>query len=208
MRVAALSSFGKDSLYAIYKYGMVDVIIVTEIEFPRISPHILNFHIAELASKYMGIPLRKVKLRKGKEKEDLVSELQNFDKVIAGNIFLEEHRQWLEDVASKAGVDYEEPLWNYDTQKLLLEIISAGFEPLIVGLDPEKIDKKYLGKILDGKVAEYIFSLDIDPCGEYGEYHTMAINAPMYARRIDVDGGDIFFKNGYGLFKAKISKNP
>ena len=112
---------------------------MTDITFPRESPHILNYEIARIASERMGVELRRVKLRKGSEKEDLAKALVDMDRVIAGNIFLEEHRQWLEDVANMGGVDYRELLWNYDTSELLKDVISAGFEPLIVGVDTKKM---------------------------------------------------------------------
>ncbi len=208
MKTAALCSFGKDSLFAIYKYGKVDEIIMTDITFPRPSPHILNYEIAKIAAGRMGVNLKRVKLRKGKEKDDLAEALSDMDKVIAGNLFLEEHKIWLEDVAKMAGVDYEEPLWNYDTKKLLRDIISAGFEPLIVGIDTRKIGREYLGKILTGEIAEEFINMDIDPCGEYGEYHTMVLNSPLYKKRIEIGGGEIIEHDEYALFKARVSESP
>ncbi len=207
MKVAALSSFGKDSLFAIHKYGKVDAIIFTEINFPRPSPHILNYRIAEKAAEHMSVYLKKVKLRKGKEKEDLARALQNFDMVIAGNVFIEEHRKWLESVAKIAGIDYDEPLWGYDTEKLLFDIIKEGFEAIIVGVDTKKLDVSYLGKILNEEIAENILQRDVEPCGEFGEYHTMVINSPLYRRKIDICGGASFVQDGYGFFKARICED-
>ncbi len=208
MKTAALCSFGKDSLFAIYKYGKVDRIIMTDITFPRPSPHILNYEIAKIAAERMGVKLRRVKLRKGFEKEDLANALIDMDRVIAGNIFLEEHKQWLEEVANMAGVDYREPIWNYDTSQLLRDVISAGFEPLIVGVDTKKMGMEFLGKIIDEEMAESILNLDIDPCGEYGEYHTMVLNSPLYSKRIEIDGGERIVQDGYGLFKARVRESP
>jgi diphthine-ammonia ligase len=207
MKVVALTSFGKDSLYASYLYGKVDLFLMNELNFPRPSPHVVNIEIAKEIAKSIGVPMKKIKLRKGHEKEDLANFLSQYDKVIAGNIFLEEHRKWLESVSKMAGVNYEEPIWGMKTESLLKRIISDGFEAMIVGIDTTKLPPDLLGKIIDEEVAEIIIESGIDPCGEYGEYHTMVLNSPMHRWRVDVEEERRYDYGGYAILKARVCKS-
>jgi len=207
MKVVALTSFGKDSLYASYLYGDVDLFLMNELSFPRPSPHVVNIDVAREIAKSIGIPMKMIKLRKGREKEDLANFLSQYDKVVAGNIFLEEHREWLESVAYMAGVDYEEPIWGMNTEELLRRIVAEGFEAMIVGLDTKKLPSELLGRVIDEEVAEIIIESGVDPCGEYGEYHTMVLNSPLHRWKIRVEEESRNDYGGYAILKARV-RNP
>ena len=40
------------------------------------------------------------------------------------------------------------------------------------------------GRLLDGEAAQLIKSAGIDICGENGEYHTLAVDGPIFKRRL------------------------
>jgi diphthamide synthase (EF-2-diphthine--ammonia ligase) len=67
MRVA-LSSGGKDSIYAIMKSGNVDFVVVFMYEFPRPNPHIVNIGKTIETHLKMGLPVIVKTLRRGFEK--------------------------------------------------------------------------------------------------------------------------------------------
>lgn len=55
-----------------------------------------------------------------------------------------------------------------DTTALALGFIAAGFEAVLVGVDPRRLDPSFAGRRFD---AELLADLppEVDPCGENGE---------------------------------------
>jgi diphthine-ammonia ligase len=48
------------------------------------------------------------------------------------------------------------------------------------------MDDHWLGKQIDGAFAEEMEKRGIDVCGEYGEYHTLVVDGPIFNRRIEI----------------------
>lgn len=185
MRVAFLSG-GKDSYYAVYRAGIgVDVGLVLVYEFPRPSPHTLNLGKTVETILLMGIPTVVVKLRKGKEFEETVEVLKRMgvDTIIAGDVYIEEHLNYMEKLAKEVGAKLLEPLWGSDPVDLLYKELGSGIKPFVIGCR-ESISH-WLGRYLDVKtVDEFIENLKrmgMDPLGEHGEYHTIVVNGPLHA---------------------------
>jgi diphthamide synthase (EF-2-diphthine--ammonia ligase) len=45
--------------------------------------------------------------------------------------------------------------------------------------------EKFLGRILSHEIVEELQSIDVDPCGENGEFHTLVLNCPLFKKRIE-----------------------
>ena len=56
---------------------------------------------------------------------------------VFGDIFLDDHRHWVERVCSEAGCDALEPLWGEATDRLLEETIAAGIRAHVCTVRPE-----------------------------------------------------------------------
>ncbi|MFQ5712287.1 MAG: hypothetical protein ACE5GD_11000, partial [Candidatus Geothermarchaeales archaeon] len=132
--------------------------------------------------------------------------------VIAGDIFVEEHRKWLESICDQVGIKCLEPLWDLDTEKLLREEVRIGLRPMIVGVDTGLIDTSWLGKILNQELVEEFISLaknvGMDPCGEYGEYHTLVLEGPPLNKVVKVRMKYFDIIDHYGLLTlSKLETN-
>ena len=70
-----------------------------------------------------------------------------------------------------------EPLKGLDTLELLMEYFKIDLQFMIIGIRDEELDPKWLGEIITRQNFEEfltdVLSREIDPCGEYGEYHTL-----------------------------------
>ena len=70
-----------------------------------------------------------------------------------------------------------EPLKGLDTLELLMEYSKIDLQFMIIGIRDEELDSKRLGEIITRQNFEEfltdVLSRRIDPCGEYGEYHTL-----------------------------------
>ena len=188
MRAAALFSGGKDSIYAIYvaeKQGYkVDHLISLIPSLPRPSPHAANLQCLTLLADSMKKHLTIIDYRQNGER--LVRELKrlNIDALIAGDIAVEQHITHLKKVCESAGVDLLEPLYGMNTHVLLNEMLRLGFKAIIVGVDTQRVNEKWLGFTLSAESANLFLDQNksIDPVGENGEYHTIVTECPLYSK--------------------------
>lgn len=199
MKGAAFFSGGKDSVYAIMKAkecGIpVDVLIFSVYDFPRPSPHFVNFKIVESIAQEMGLPLVVNRMKKGEEVKrtsDLLEEL-GVSHIVTGDIFAA-HLQWFSGICAPLQISYHTPLLldgTKDSRAVILDELALGIRPLLVHVDGSRLPKEYLGKVIDRRLIERI-SKTSDPCGENGEYHTLAIGFPMMGRSIIVEDSEQF----------------
>ena len=188
MEAAALFSGGKDSIYAIYlaeKQGYkVDHLICLIPSLPWPSPHAANVQCLTMLADSMKKHLAIIDYREGEE--GLVQELKRLkiNALIAGDIAVEQHVTHLKKVCGSAEATLLEPLFGMNPLALLNEMLSLGFKAIIVGVDTQRLDEKWLGFILSAETANLFLSQNknIDPLGENGEYHTIVTECPLYSK--------------------------
>lgn len=185
---AGLFSGGKDSLYAIYlaeKRGVkVEHLICLIPSFPVPSPHVENIEALRFIADSMLRKLTIVDLHKGVDEFVKVLRSFNVNILVAGDVYIEEHRSWLEQICSKANINLLEPLFGRDTSKLLKEIVNSGFKATIIGVDTRSLGDEWLGFTLNKETAVAFLSKIryVDPLGENGEYHTLVTECPLYPK--------------------------
>jgi uncharacterized protein (TIGR00290 family) len=110
---------------------------------------------------------------------------------VFGDIDLQAHRDWVENVCELCGLGSHLPLWQEPRRRLLDEFLAGG-RATIVAVDHSKLGREFLGLQLDDDVIARIEAAGADACGEEGEYHTMVTQAPLYSRpvRLSWDGVD------------------
>lgn len=204
----ALFSGGKDSVYSLIKAAglglRADVLLFVDPSFPHPSPHALNFHVVRLLAEDLSIPLVRVKLRRGREADDLASALRRLGAgtLIAGDVLLREHLEWHERVCRMAGVELVEPLYGYDTERLLLEAVGeAGLEFTVVAVG-RGMPEELVGVKVDGSNLSWFAELcrrsGADRAGELGEYHTLVNSAPLMEHRFEYSVRRLVDRGPYG----------
>jgi diphthine-ammonia ligase len=189
-------SGGKDSCLACYLalgqgYRISHLVNFISREFKRVSFHGTEARMIQLQSQAIGIPLlQKQTTWEGYEQEfkEAVRSLlpRGIEGMVFGDIYLDEHREWVERVCGELEIEAIEPLWNKDTEKVFTDFIDAGFEAIIVSASDELIDQGWVGKRLDSKFLAYLKTRNVDLCGENGEYHTLVVNGPLFKRSIQI----------------------
>ncbi|MTI95849.1 MAG: diphthine--ammonia ligase [Firmicutes bacterium] len=101
---------------------------------------------------------------------------------VFGDIDIAGHREWEESVCRQAGIQALLPLWRLGRDKVLDQFIDAGFKAVIVVINRELMDTRFLGRVLDRQTIEELTACGIDPCGEQGEFHTAVVDGPLFAR--------------------------
>jgi len=191
MKAAALFSGGKDSLYAVYlaeRQGVkVDHLVSLIPSLPWPSPHAENMEALKILAGSMGKNLTIVDF---KREGAFVEALQSLevDALVAGDIFVEAHVSGLKDVCSKVGLELLEPIYGRDTSELFHEIFGLGFKALITGVNLKYLGEGWLGFIISKETSAAFLSKigSVDPLGENGEFHTLVLECPLYAKSFKV----------------------
>lgn len=105
---------------------------------------------------------------------------------VFGDLYLNEHRDWVEKICGESGVMPFLPLWGMDGKELLRRFVEAGFEALVIAVRADILGDHWLGKKIDEEFLEQMEKAGVDVCGENGEYHTLVIDGPIFKKRITI----------------------
>jgi diphthine-ammonia ligase len=216
MRVAALFSGGKDSVFAVYialQYGWdVTSLLTLQSEKPDSWMfHSVNIHCVDLLSEAIGIPLIKKPTSGEKETElqDLHDLLQNLeiDGVISGAIASEYQRTRIEKICDKLGLKSFTPLWHKNQELLLRDQVKAGFSILLVGAFAQGFNASWLGRTITEETIDQLVRLHehykINIAGEGGEYETLVLDGPLFQKKIVIDESQKEWQRDNGVFVVK-----
>lgn len=201
MRLAILTSGGKDSLFACYimasqgfdiKY-LLSVVPETKESYMFHRPSVA---LSRLQSEALGVELLTKGTKGEKEKElkdlkDLISSVKGeIEGVVAGAVASEYQRQRVDVICEDLGLRSFAPIWHKEPELLLREMTSANFEIIITSVTAQGLDESWLGRKIDEKCIEDLISLNkkygIHVSGEGGEYETLVLDMPMFKRRLEV----------------------
>ena len=106
---------------------------------------------------------------------------QGVEAGVFGDIDLEGHRVWVEEVCEIANVSCHVPLWQEPRRLLIGELLGGGVRATVVAVDAARLDASFLGRELTAELVAELEAADADACGEEGEYHTMVSAAPLFS---------------------------
>ena len=216
MKVAALFSGGKDSVFAIYvakQWGWDVTHLITL--FPKKQDswmfHSINIHLTEKLAEAIGIPIikKQTKGEKEKELEDLKEILKNLniDGVISGAIASEYQRTRIEKICYELGIKSFTPIWHKDQELILRDQVSAGFKIMVVGVFAHGLDKTWLGKTINEESINDIAKLrnkySINAAGEGGEFETLVLDGPIFNKKLVLDEVSKEWKRDNGILLVK-----
>ena len=130
--------------------------------------------------------------------------------LVTGDMDVIEHRQWVDSHCREVGLKALMPLWGLSAEEILSGFVGAGFEAVVVCVKEDFFDETWLGRKLDERATADLKAISPDSgfhiCGENGEYHTLAVDGPCFAKRISVSQGDKVWRDGYGFFDIRRAK--
>jgi len=208
MKVVSLWSGGKDSCFACYKakisgHEILALFNFTDTEGKNSLSHNLPAKLIVKQAELAGIPLVQKAMPKETYREefkDLISEWKKksgIQGIVFGDIYLKEHKDWIDEVCKELEVEAILPLWERDTKELILEIINSGFKSIVVAVRVGSLGKEWLGRNIDKEFVEEL-KPEIDPCGEKGEFHTLVVDGPIFRKPIKIVEVEHIFKENFG----------
>jgi diphthine-ammonia ligase len=190
-------SGGKDSCFALMKAkeeGYTPKVLLNVLnEAGKISrSHGIPANILQAQAKAAGLPIHLISsswkdyepnftkaLKQLKADHDLSS-------AIFGDIDLQPHRDWEEMVCTNAGLQAVLPIWQQERETLVMQMLNSGIKTMIVSCN-EKMGEHFLGRILDKELVQQLKDIDIDVCGENGEFHTLVLDCPLFSESLTVE---------------------
>lgn len=213
-------SGGKDSAYALYsllqerKYNVKGLFSTTTMEI--LPAHEVSSSLIREQARSIQLPFYELELPSNPSNavyEELVGkQLEEFKKmgietIVYADLLLEDMKAYRDNLLKQHGMKGLYPLWKKDTLLAVEDFIIHGFKAIITTVEDGKISKDRLGNIVD---QTFIQSLpgQVDPSGEYGEYHTYVCDGPIFTYPIEVRVGEIFETQSFGnrYIHVKLNK--
>ncbi|MGA2367179.1 MAG: diphthine--ammonia ligase [Dehalococcoidia bacterium] len=206
-------SGGKDGCLALYEAQCGGLNISHLVNMVNMDPNRVRLHgkdpkLIQLQSEALGIPLVQIETTWKGYEQDFKSTLLKLKPLglkgmVFGDIYLQEHLDWVNRVCGEIGIKALEPLWKGDTEHLFDSFVDAGFEASIVSARSELVDREWIGQNLGKPFAEYMRQKGIDFCGEKGEYHTLVKYGPPFRRRLVFEETSVAEQDGYWLLDIR-----
>jgi uncharacterized protein (TIGR00290 family) len=212
MKKTVLSwSSGKDSAWAMHLLrqdpgiDLIGLFTVMNEQFNRVSMHSTRRELLQRQADAVGLPLQTINLPDPCTNEQCDTIMREFVMESAahgvrcmafGDLFLEDVRKYREDQLRATGINPIFPLCGTPTRELAEQMLSAGLEAYVSSVDLKKLPARLAGKKWSRKLISELPE-HIDPCGENGEIHTIAVGGPMFRSPISVRVGEIVERNGF-----------
>ena len=201
-------SGGKDSALALHslknsrQYKITSLLTTITKDYNRISMHGVRSILLDNQSESLGLPIEKVFISKNSSNEEYENQMskkllfyqrQGISSVAFGDLFLEDIRTYREQNLSKVAMKGIFPLWKKNTQELACQFIELGFKAVIICIDSQNLDKKFVGRYF-GRQFLSDLPANVDPCGENGEFHSFVFDGPIFKKSISFKIGDIVLR--------------
>ncbi|MBZ9570887.1 TIGR00289 family protein [Methanobrevibacter sp. TMH8] len=219
MKVAVLFSGGKDSTMACYEAinNGDEIAYLLSIESKNKESymfHVPNIHLTELIAEAIDIPIIKAKTHGIKEKEvdDLKYNLsilkdKGIEGIYTGALYSVYQKSRIDKICEDLGLKSISPLWNVNEEEYMNRIIDLGFEIIISGVFAYGLDESWLGKKIDKNLIEDLKTIKekygINIAFEGGEAETLAINGPIFKKKIKIDEAEIIWNVDNGIYNIK-----
>lgn len=105
--------------------------------------------------------------------------------VSSGAIFSTYQKNRVEQVCGRLGLTSLAYLWEREQVALLDDMITSGIDAVLIKTAAMGLGRKHLGKSIR-ELRDDLVHLSqkhgLNPCGEGGEYESLTLNSPMYAK--------------------------
>ena len=204
-------SSGKDSAWALHvlrqqpDIEVVGLVTTVNDHFQRVAMHAVRLELLRCQAEAVGLPIKTLPIPhpcSNEEYESVMSEFIEASRadgiayMAFGDLFLRDVRAYRENQLKDTGITPLFPLWGQPTDRLARQMISDGLRAYITCTDPNKIPGRFAGREFGHAFLDEIPGT-VDPCGENGEFHTFAVDGPMFRRPVDITVGEIVERDGF-----------
>lgn len=210
MNLISSWSGGKDSCLALYKtlqkgHKIKGLLNFISTEYRRCCFHGLASELMNVQAQAIGFPLFQKAVPPDMDEYEIqfksaVNELRTNLQVqgmIFGDVYLAEHKNWVDRVCKDIELIPVQPLWNWPAEKVVAEFIAAGFKAKVISAKADLFSADFLGKEIDQEFIKELQIKGICPCGENGEFHTFVYDGPIFQKKINIEETEKILKEGF-----------
>lgn len=171
----------------------------------RSRSHGLRLEVLQAQAAALELPLRTVRAGWSDYEAAFVEGLrglktEGIGAAVFGDIDTDSHRAWEERVCAAAGLEARLPIWQAPRHELLEEFLRSGHRARLVAVREGLLGPELLGRELDAELIAHIEAAGCDPCGEFGEYHTVVVDGPRFKRPLRlVEGGRVLIRGVWAM---------
>jgi len=221
-RILMSWSSGKDSAWALKllrEQGEMEVAgLLTTINQAagRVAMHGVRESLVDAQAAAAGLALWKIPLPWPCSNEDYQHIMrgccdravrEGIDGIAFGDLFLADVRRYRETQLRDTGLEPIFPLWGLPTPRLAREMISSGLRAKLAVIDPKRLSPVFAGREFDERLLAEL-PAGVDPCGEYGEFHSFVYHGPMFCHPVEVALGEIVTRDGFVFADLKPVASP
>jgi len=219
MKLAALFSGGKDSVYSIFlaKKQSHEIKCLLTVYPKSNESHLLhhpNLKWTNLQSQSMQIPQLTIE----SESDDTDNEMNLLEKilmesiskyqiegVVHGGILSKFQKDKFENLCNKLNLTLISPLWNRMPLEYMNELLDSNFTFIIASVTSNGLDDSWLGKIITKNDIVHLstlskkFSFNLN--FEGGEAETFVVNCPLFSHAIKINKGEKIWDGYRGRFE-------
>ena len=199
-------SGGKDcalSMYLMKERGFIANSIIITIKETNSWTHGINLKMIEEYENVLGLKVYPVFCKMDNYEEEFENTLRRIKEergvniCVFGDIDIEQHLNWNRTRCENVDMEAIMPLEKINREEAVLKFINSGFKAIIKKVNLNYLDKSFLGVELNKKTIEDIKryseekNIEIDLCGENGEYHTVVVDGPLFNKKINYNLGEI-----------------
>ena len=96
------------------------------------------------------------------------------------------------------------PLWNEPTEQLIEEALDRGYRFLLKSVTLDCLGEEYLGREMSRELIVEFRQKGIDVCGENGEYHSLAVDGPIFRHPLPVRLTEIICSREYATYDVLL----
>jgi len=207
---AVLWTGGKDSCLALYQAQKQGYKVERLVTFVPTKPDFLAHPLLfmQYQAKALNLPHDELTLTEPFKPayEQAIGSLkrQGISTLITGDIAeVGGQPNWVRECSQISGMEILTPLWGWDRQELLAQLLSTGFKAIFSCVKKPWFTEEWLGREIDANVIDELRKISaetgLDIGGEQGEYHTLVTDGPLFAKRIQIEvsakraGGELMY---------------
>ena len=216
MQVLLSWSGGKDAAWTLHMLRQRDDVevvgLVTTITegFERVAMQGIRLEVLHAQARATGLPV--LEARMPQQASDAVyasafagalararARWPGLRHIAFGDLFLEDIRLWRAALCARLGWTPMFPLFGSDTAALARTMLAGGLRAGVCCVDTTQLDPRFAGRAFDRALLDAL-PPGVDPCGENGEFHTVAWDGPMFDRPVEVVRGDDVLRDDRFLY--------
>ena len=111
-----------------------------------------------------------------------------------GDLFLQDIRDYRVALCARHGWEVQTPLFGSDTGPLARQMQAGGLKAALCCVDTQQLSADFAGCDFDASLLRDL-PLEVDPCGEHGEFHTCVHDGPMFNHPIKITRGETVLRD-------------